>query len=242
MSQTFWASYSGCVLGSALPMIFGAVIGAMAPSASIISEMHSSAGAVGWTVVLVLGCGVVNTNAINIYGGVLGTITAGQTFKADWLPRGATRSGLAVLFALIAAVMAIVGKDNFVTNYTNLIFLLLYLLIPWTGINLVDFYLVKHGRYDVDSFFRRDGGVYGLLNGPACIVYVIGVAVQVPFVSTELFTGPVAKSLSDVDLSWLVGLAVVCPLSYWAAKRFLHAERVTVGDEEVEVPVVEAGT
>ncbi len=53
----------------------------------------------------------------------------------------------------ITAVMAIAGKDNFVTNTTNfiflllyLLFLLLYLLIPWTAINLVDFYLVKHGR------------------------------------------------------------------------------------------------
>jgi NCS1 family nucleobase:cation symporter-1 len=237
--ETFWASYWGCVLGSALPMIYGALLGAMAPEAEIISEMHSSAGAVGWIVVLVLGCGVVNTNAINIYGGVLGTITAGQTFKADWLPKGATRAGLATLFAVIAGVMAIAGKDNFVENYTNFIFLLLYLLIPWTGINLVDYYLVKHGEYDVDSFFRRDGGVYGLLNGPACIVYVIGVAVQVPFISTELFTGPIAKSMNDVDLSWLVGLIVVCPLYYWAAKRFLRNKEVPM--KAGEVPVVETG-
>ena len=241
VSQTFWASYWGCVLGSALPMIFGALLGAMAPAASSISEMHSSAGAVGWIVVLVLGCGVFNTNAINIYGGVLGTITAGQTFKFDWLPRGVTRAGLATLFTLVATVMAVAGKNNFVTNYTNFIFLLLYLLIPWTAINLVDFYLVKHGRYDVGSFFKPDGGIYGRFNVPACVVYVIGVAVEVPFISTTLFTGPIAKSISDVDISWLVGLVVVCPLYYWAARRFLPSAPVTVESEEVEVPVVEAG-
>jgi purine-cytosine permease-like protein len=239
--QTFWASYWGCVLGSALPMIFDALLGAMAPSASSISEMHSSAGAVGWIVVLVLGCGVFNTNAINIYGGVLGTITAGQTFKFDWLPRGAMRVGLASLFALVAAVMAVIGKANFVTNYTNFIFLLLYLLIPWTAINLVDFYLVKHGRYDVASFFKADGGIYGRFNVPACVVYVIGVAVEVPFISTTLFTGPIGKSLHDTDISWLVGLIVVCPLYYWAAKQFLHDTPVEVGGQELELPVVEAG-
>jgi NCS1 family nucleobase:cation symporter-1 len=239
--DTFLASYWGCVLGSALPMIFGALLGAMASSTGQIAEMHSSAGAVGWLVVLVLGVGIVNTNAINIYGGVLGTITFGQTFKADWIPRGATRTALAVVFALIAAVMAIAGKDNFVTNYTNFIFLLLYLLIPWTAINLVDFYLIKHGHYDVPSFFRADGGIYGRFNAPACIVYVIGVAVQVPFISTQLFTGPVAKSLSDVDLSWLVGLAVVCPLYYWAARRFLSTTTVVVSGGEREIPVVDVG-
>jgi len=239
--DTFLASYWGCVLGSALPMIFGALLGAMAPDAGQITEMHSAAGAVGWLVVLVLGVGIVNTNAINIYGGVLGTITFGQTFKAEWIPRGAMRAALAVVFAVIAAVMAIAGKDNFVTNYTNFIFLLLYLLIPWTAINLVDFYLIKHGHYDVPSFFRADGGIYGRFNTPACIVYLIGVAVQVPFISTEMFTGPVAKSLSDVDLSWLVGLAVVCPLYYWAAKRYLSRQNVPAVSGREEISVADLG-
>jgi nucleobase:cation symporter-1, NCS1 family len=226
VQNTFWASYWGCVLGSALPMIFGALLGAAAPDLDQISAMHTLCGAVGWLVVLVFGVGMVNTIAINIYGGVLGTVTFGQTFATSWLPRGATRIGLAVVFCVIAAVMAVVGKDNFVTNYTNFIFLLLYLLVPWTAINLVDFYLVKHGRYDVPSFFRPDGGLYGLFNVPACVVYVIGVAVEVPFISTEMFTGPVAKQLSDVDLSWLIGLAVVCPLYYWAARRYLRDQQV----------------
>jgi nucleobase:cation symporter-1, NCS1 family len=232
--DTFLASYWGCVLGSALPMIFGALLGSAAPTLDQISAMHTLCGAVGWLVVLVLGVGMVNTIAINIYGGVLGTITFGQTFQARWLPRAVTRVGLSVLFCVIAAVMAIIGKDNFVTNYTNFIFLLLYLLVPWTAINLVDFYLVKHGRYDVPSFFAADGGLYGRFNVPACAVYVIGVAVEVPFISTEMFTGPIAKQLSDVDLSWLVGLAVVCPLYYWAARRFLGGQNVTATPTLVE--------
>jgi NCS1 nucleoside transporter family len=240
-SKTFWASYWGCVLGSAGPMIFGALLGSAAPAASTISEMHTSAGAVGWIVVLVIGFGMVNTISINIYGGVLGAITTGQTFRASWVPRGAVRLGLSVLFTVVAAVMAIAGKNNFVTNYTNFIFLLLYLLIPWTGINLVDFYLVKHGNYDVSSFFKDDGGIYGRINVPACIVYVIGVAVEVPFIATTLFTGPVAKSLNDADISWLVGLVVVCPLYYWAARRFLSRQQIRIDGQETEIPVVDVG-
>jgi nucleobase:cation symporter-1, NCS1 family len=238
--ETFWASYSGCVLGSVLPMIFGALLGAMAPLVNSTTEMHNAAGAVGWLVVLVLGCGVFNTNAINIYGGVLGTITAGQSFKFDWIPRGATRIALAVVFTLIATVMAVLGKDNFVNNYTNFIFLLLYLLVPWTGINLVDYYLVKRGHYDVGSFFEPDGGIYGRFNVPACAVYVIGVAVEVPFISTTLFEGPIAKSLSGVDISWLVGLIIVCPLYYWAAKRYLADKTVDVEEAEASIRVAEA--
>lgn len=239
VADTFWASYWGCVLGSALPMNFGALLGAAAPTGSTIPSMHHLTGAVGWLVVLVLGVGMVNATSINVYGAVLGTVTTGQTFKVQWLPRAGTRMSLASLFAVIAAVMAVAGKDNFVTNYTNFIFLLLYLLVPWTAINLVDFYLVKHGQYDVASFFAPNGGIYGRFNVPACAVYVIGVAVQVPFISTTLFTGPVAKSLSDVDLSWLVGLAVVCPLYYWAARHYLVSKAVPGAAAEREIPVVD---
>ena len=240
-SRTFWASYWGCVLGSAGPMILGALLGSVVPKASTVSAMHSTAGAVGWIVVLVLGVGMVNAISINIYGGVLGTITGGQTFRASWVPRGAVRLGLSLLFTVVAAVMAIAGKDNFVQNYTNFIFLLLYLLIPWTGINLVDYYLVKHGRYDVRSFFEENGGIYGRLNIPAALVYVVGVGVEVPFIATTLFTGPVGKALDGADISWLVGLAVVCPLYYWAARQRLIREPVRIAGQETEIPVVEAG-
>jgi NCS1 family nucleobase:cation symporter-1 len=240
-SKTFWASYWGCVLGSAGPMILGALLGAAAPDNGTIAEMHSSAGAVGWLIVLVLGVGMANGISINIYGGVLGAITTGQTFRAKWVPRGSVRLGLSVLFTVVATIMAIAGKNNFVTNYTNFIFLLLYLLIPWTAINLVDFYLVKHGHYDVDSFFEEDGGIYGRVNIPACIVYVIGVAVEVPFIATTLFTGPIGKSLHDTDISWLVGLAVVCPLYYWAAKHYLSRQQVRIDGKETEIPVVDIG-
>ena len=36
--------------------------------------------------------------------------------------------------------------------------------MPWTAVNLVDFYLVGHGDYAVDDFFRADGGRYGRVN------------------------------------------------------------------------------
>ena len=37
---------------------------------------------------------------------------------------------------------------------------------------------------------------------------------QIPFLSTTLFTGFAAKALGSVDISWIVGLAVICPLYY----------------------------
>jgi len=219
----FWATYLGAVLGISLPMALGALIGAAAPSADTATAMNSLTGSIGWLVVLVLGVGIFNANAINLYGGVLTTVTVGQTFKASWLPRGGMRVLLSWLFAAVCVVIALVGRANFLVNYTNFVFLLLYFLIPWTAINLVDYYLIKRGNYDVGAFFRSDGGIYGRVNLPAVVVYAVGVLVEVPFWSVTLYTGPIAKLLNGADISWIVGLLVVVPLYYWAGRRWSSA-------------------
>ncbi len=64
------------------------------------------------------------------------------------------------------------------------------MLIPWSVINLLDFYVVKKQRYDIPSIFRADGGGYGLLNTNALLIYFGGVVVQIPFVENAFFTGP----------------------------------------------------
>jgi NCS1 family nucleobase:cation symporter-1 len=123
-----------------------------------------------------------------------------------------------VLFGL-ALAGAILSKDTFLANYESFILLLLYVLVPWTAINLVDYYLLRHGQYHVESFFRQDGGIYGYVNAAAVSCYVLGILIQLPFVATELYTGPIARSLGGMDLSWIVGLLVTSPVYYWLAKR-----------------------
>lgn len=52
----------------------------------------------------------------------------------------------AILTMLLEIFLAIYGRENFLLIYTNFITVLLYVLVPWTAINLVD-YLVAHGEY-----------------------------------------------------------------------------------------------
>ena len=47
----------------------------------------------------------------------------------------------------------------------------------------------------------------------------MGILVQIPFIASPLYKGPVARAIGDVDLSWIVGLAVTSPAYYWLAKR-----------------------
>lgn len=51
------------------------------------------------------------------------------------------------------------------------------------------------------------------------MAYAIGIVVQIPFMNTPIYTGPVAVHIDGADLSWLVGLVVTTPLYYWLANR-----------------------
>jgi NCS1 nucleoside transporter family len=219
--STFWNSYWGTVLGSVLPMILGALVGAASSNPDQIAALKTLSGGVGWLVMLVFALGIMDTNAINLYGGVLCSITTGQTFAQRWLPGARVRAVLSVAIVAVSLVLAIGLQANFLTNYTNFILLLLYVLIPWTAINLVDYYLIRRGNYDVKAFFDPSGGPYGRVGWVGVSAYLIGILVEIPFMSTTLYTGPAAKAMNGTDLSWVVGLVVTVPLYYLLAVRFV---------------------
>ncbi|MGO4585385.1 cytosine permease [Arthrobacter sp. 2RAF6] len=226
-APAFWASYSGCVLGTLFPMILGALVGTLAVTMGADAGNVEIVGSMGallqpWTLAVVgIFClGVAASNAMNLYCGVLCSLTIGQTFKPNWLPRAKTRSVAAIILFTFALLISLFARDNFILFYTNFLSFLMYVLVPWTAINLVDYYLLRHGDYRVEDFFKRDGGVYGRFNWVAIGSYVAGALVQLPFSATAIYTGPVAAAMGGVDLSWIVGLVVVAPLYYVAARTF----------------------
>jgi NCS1 family nucleobase:cation symporter-1 len=155
---------------------------------------------------------------MNLYCGVLSTLTVVQSFRPSWTPRARARAVTAIVIFLIALSLALVGADNFLVFYSNFLALLLYVLVPWTAINLVDYYLLKHGEYRVEDFFRQDGGIYGKFNWVAIGCYLLGAVIQIPFMLTALYTGPVGAALGGVDISWIVGLLIICPVYYFSAR------------------------
>jgi NCS1 family nucleobase:cation symporter-1 len=200
-------------------MLLGAIVGVASTNPDQIAELHTLSGGVGWLVMLVFALGIMDTNSINLYGGVLCSITTGQTFARHWIPGARVRAALSVIIVGISLILALGLQAEFLTNYTNFILLLLYVLIPWTAINLVDYYLIRHGEYDVEAFFDPSGGPYGRVGTIGIVAYVIGIAVEVPFMSTTLYTGPAASAMNGTDLSWIVGLVITVPLYYLLAVR-----------------------
>jgi len=216
--QAFWSCYWGTTLGAVLPMIFGALIGPAVVDGDVVAALSHLTGGASTAIVLLFAPGVAIAGAICFYGGSLAIITLAQTFFANWRPTARARTVITVCMFVTALLIGLVGASNFLMLYSQFNELLLYLLIPWTAVNLVDYYLVRFGNYDVPSFFAFDGGVYGRYNMPALVCYALGIVVQIPFIASDLYTGPIARALGGVDLSWIVGLLFVSPVYYFAAR------------------------
>ena len=224
--SAFWASFWGCSLGSLLPMVLGAVVGLANPKGtSLVTGLAIVTHGISPLVLVVLSIGVATANAMNLYCGALSTMTLGQTLFPRWSPGASARTVISLVIFALSLAGALLGKNSFLVNYENFILLLLYVLVPWTAINLVDYYLLRHGHYDVASFYRHDGGIYGRINSVAVGCYVLGILVQLPFIETTLYKGPVARAIGGVDLSWIAGLAITSPAYYWLSKRLTSATR-----------------
>lgn len=216
----FWASYWGCTLGSILPMVLGALVGLAVDQGSLVAGLAALTHGITPLVLIVFSVGLATSNAMNVYCASLSSLTFCQTVIPAWSPKAMARTVCAAVISGLSLAGALWGRASFLDDYTDFILLLLYVLVPWTAINLVDYYLLRHGTYDVASFLRQDGGVYGRVNRVAVGCYVLGILVQLPFVANPLYTGPAARALGGVDLSWIVGLAATSPAYYWLARRF----------------------
>ncbi|MCJ1888351.1 cytosine permease [Pseudomonas sp. LA21] len=220
IGKPFLATFAGAVAGTSLSFSFGAVAVLATPEGTeAMVAVKQATGMFGPVLMLLFLLNIISHNALNLYGAVLSIVTSIQTFAGSWTPSVRVRVVLSSVVLAGSCVMALGASANFISHFIGLILAMLVVLVPWASINLVDFYLIKRGRYDIQSIFRRDGGVYGRFNPHAIIAYFLGIIVQLPFANTALFVGPYANYIDGVDLSWLVGLLVICPLYYCLATR-----------------------
>ncbi|TQK71728.1 NCS1 family nucleobase:cation symporter-1 [Nocardioides sp. SLBN-35] len=201
----FWYTYAGTVLGVIGAMTVGAFLVAGLGADGVLADLDNiMPKPVFVFVMLAFFLGAIDAGVINMYGSSLCVLTCIQTFKLNWAPRASARHIVAAVLALAVFVASTTVSDDFMADYTNFILVLAYLLVPWSIINLVDYYLVHKGHYDPESFSDPRSG-YGSFNVPALVSYVLGCLVQIPFMSTTLYVGAIAKQTGAVDTSWIVG-------------------------------------
>lgn len=200
--------------------IVGAVVVAATKTQDVIGAMNSSGNSLvsGFgTFSLALSVPVqILIAGVSIYSGFLSGVSALDSFKTV-RPRvsfrliGLTLVGLVILGAILLL------PRNYVNSFVTFLFGLLYFFIPWTAVNLTDYYISRKGRYSIADIVSPSGGLYGMWSWRGLTAYFVGLAAMVPFFDVSWYTGPIAKSLR-FDIAALVGLPVTCVVYFLLAR------------------------
>ncbi|MBC3489466.1 purine-cytosine permease family protein [Pseudomonas taiwanensis] len=212
--STFWYSYLGIVVGSSVVMLLGAVMATAAldvisDPGSAIAKLFPGYEKIAYMVIII---GVLEWNVMNLYSSYMSTTTIFTGFK------GTARIGKLAKFLIMAVVavivtwIAIAAQYNFSAYFSDILIGQVYVLVPWSAINLADYYWIRKGRYSVVAMYDVNG-IYGKVNWNTLCIYALAVVVQIPFMELSFYKGPIAH-LVGTDISWLPALVVPGVLYY----------------------------
>lgn len=191
-----------------------------------LSAINTAGNATWWhlgtALTLAAVAALVAAMGISAYSGMLSIVTIMDSIRPVRSGPGVrvlTIVGLAVVWWGLA-----LACTNATTVLNDWLIVMLYLLAPWTSINLIDFYLVRHGHFAVSDLFSP-GGVYGRWGLRGLAAYGLGIAVEIPLMAVpNVYQSPGAAALDGIDVSWIVGL-LVAGTAYFLSTRHLDRPR-----------------
>jgi purine-cytosine permease-like protein len=132
-----------------------------------------------------------------VYSTMLAFLTAADCLRPV-KPTRSLRVTVILGVMVVWITVSITLSGNAVTFVNSMLVIMLYLLMPWTAVNLVDYFFLRRGRYSIVDLFKVDG-IYGAWGTRGLIAYAVGFAVSIPFfVIPGVYTGMLA------DFGWLV--------------------------------------
>jgi len=159
---------------------------------------------------------LVATMGINAYSGMLSVLTivdSVRPVRSGSSARVITIVALAVLWFILGALLT-----NATSVLNDSLLFMVYVLAPWTSVNLMDFYFVRHGKFAITDFFTP-AGIYGRWGVRGIVAYLVGIVVEIPFMSIpNIYQSPGATWLGGVDISWLVGLFIAGGLYFFLTR------------------------
>ncbi|HVB43038.1 MAG TPA: cytosine permease [Streptosporangiaceae bacterium] len=199
--RLFWAIYAGNVLATFFSCAVGAYLAALLPALGPVAAIGKVSGP--WALI-VMAFSLVNAGTFNAYTGAFQVLAFAGMWRRFRPESAAVRLLPFCLVMAAGAAVALAGYTSFVANLSNFLDVLLVLFIPWSAVNLADYFIIRRARYDVGAFFLP-GSAYGNLAWRGLLAYTAGLAAEWPFVSQPDYTGPLVKHLGGADISWLIG-------------------------------------
>ena len=158
--------YGGSGLGAVWIMCIGSALAAWARTGENFDAIASLKNAgdhvfpgFGGIILVFSALGLISVTALNLYGGSLTLISSSDSFKRI-RPTLGVRVTTIAFTALISLVLALAASASFLSSFEDFLLLVLYLFIPWTAVNLVDYFLVRRGHYAIAEIFNPHG-IYG---------------------------------------------------------------------------------
>lgn len=202
--RLFWAIYAGNVISTIVACTIGAYLAALLPSLGPVAAIGKISGK--WALVI-LTLSLINSDTLNAYTGAFQVLALGNMWRRFKSVSVMLRVVPFICVMAVGVLIALLGYKHFVNNLSNFLDVLLVIFIPWSAVNLTDYFLVRRGNYDVTAFFIPDG-VYGKVAWRGLVAYAVGLAAEWPFVSQPDYVGPFVSHLGGADISWLVGFFV----------------------------------
>jgi hypothetical protein len=187
---------------------FGASLGASDPLVGIHDAGNNVFGGLGTILGALSVLALVATMGMNAYSGMLTVVTAIDSIR----PVTTSRRLRVIVILILALIWLSLGNvlENASQTLNNSLLVMLYLLAPWTAVNLMDYFFVRRGHYAIADLFTPHG-IYGAWAWRGIVAYVVGVLVEIPFMVLSgdgAYVGPIAVQLQYVDISWIVGMIV----------------------------------
>lgn len=231
-------TYLGAAGSAVWLMSLGALMASHIPNADAIGAIKQVGDMMfpgfGTIAVLVSTIALLSIMGVNAYGAMLTGTSAFDAFKQVRPTVGLRTIGL-IIVGLVTLIVALLIPDNYLGSFNNFVIMMLYFLIPWTAVNLVDFYIIRRGEYAIADILHPNG-IYGRWAWQGMTAYIVGFIAMIPFFSTTFYTGPIAAALGGADISFIIGLPVSGVL-YMVFARSLdkEAEARSQRDSELEL-------
>ena len=222
-SRAFTTTLMGSVIGAQIAMTLGVLVAALGGQflKNQVGFLGDLAGPAAIVIYLVIVSGKLTVNCLNAYGGFMTILTTVSGFNNKTKISPTARIAYIVGFVLLSLMVALLASADFLNNFKNFVLLLLAVFVPWSAVNLVDYYLVSKEKVDIPALYDPEGR-YGSYNLVALGCYVLGIVVQIPFLNQALYKGPIATLLGGADISWIVSLLVTSLVYYPLAKRTMQ--------------------
>ena len=238
---TFY-TYTGVFVGAGWLMVLGAFVAALFTDLDPLTAIRNAAdqilpGSGTWLLLSALPA-LITVITVNIYAAALELITIADSF-VKVRPTRNLRIVACTIIGLAGLLGAELSTGDFLASFGSFLVILLYVLVPWTSVNLVDYYFVRRGHYAIGQIFVVDG-LYGNWGWRGLTAYTAGIVAMVPFVVTTWWVGPLAELIGGIDIALFVGLAVSAVVYALLARSLNTAHEIAVAQEELDTAGIQS--